>query len=72
MNLITNPQQSKNNLLNLFWFSRVYYAPIIGARGQTKKRLEEETKTIIKVPRQPQDHEVCKYEDKNLFRSVTA
>lgn len=31
--------------------SRVFYALIIGAKGTTKKRVESETKTIIKVPK---------------------
>lgn len=60
MNLIVLLIVNKVRII-LILLSRVYYAPIIGTRGQTKKRLEEETKTIIKVPRQPQDHEVCKY-----------
>uniref|UniRef100_A0A1B6FIS2 K Homology domain-containing protein n=1 Tax=Cuerna arida TaxID=1464854 RepID=A0A1B6FIS2_9HEMI len=42
----------------VFHVARVYYGPIIGIRGQNKKRLEDETKTIIKVPRQPQDLDI--------------
>ncbi|KAG8311631.1 activating signal cointegrator 1 complex subunit [Homalodisca vitripennis] len=41
-----------------FHVARVYYGPIIGAKGQNRKRLEDETKTIIRVPRHPQDQDI--------------
>uniref|UniRef100_A0A1B6LXG8 K Homology domain-containing protein n=1 Tax=Graphocephala atropunctata TaxID=36148 RepID=A0A1B6LXG8_9HEMI len=41
-----------------FHVARVYYAPIIGTKGLTRRRLEDETQTIIKVPRGPPDQEI--------------
>lgn len=40
---------------------RVYFAPIIGAKGKTKKQMEEDTNTIIKVPRNPSERDICEF-----------
>lgn len=44
-------------LSGLVW-SRVFYGMLIGARGATRKRLETETKTQLKVPQSGADGDV--------------
>ena len=36
----------------------VFYKYIIGKRGETKKRLETETRTLIKIPRQHEEGDI--------------
>lgn len=48
------------NILIYFCY-RSYYAPVIGTKGVTRKRIEDETKTQIRIPqRQSADEDVGK------------
>ena len=40
------------NKLDLYFFSRFYFSFIIGPKGAVRHRLENETKTHIRVPKQ--------------------
>lgn len=44
-------QTDKDRFKISFHVPNVFYAVIIGAKGTTKKRIESETKTTVKVPR---------------------
>lgn len=41
-------------------FYRVYYPHIIGTNGMTRKKLENETKTTIDVPKKGKDGNIGK------------
>lgn len=41
-----------------FHVPRTFYGPIVGVRGQTRKRLEDETRTNIFVPKKMNEHEI--------------
>lgn len=44
----------------IFFVQRTFYGPIVGVKGQTRKRLEDETKASIFVPKKMNENEIGK------------
>lgn len=56
----TNVEETDNGFLVRLEYPSVYFKFVIGKKGETRRRLENETRTQIRIPRQGQEGEIGK------------
>ncbi|KAL5004729.1 hypothetical protein ScPMuIL_018185 [Solemya velum] len=54
----TNVEETDNGFLVRLEYPSVYFKFVIGKKGETRRRLENETRTQIRIPRQGQEGEI--------------